>query len=232
MRLAAMLMHEGRTLYDPKRPTWPSLSPRMAVRYEAVMLTLDATARAEAAQLIKQQAATGLEHCWAIDASGTVFTLTGTANSVVASPALMTLYQTPGAGVRYHHSHPDERALSPSDLELIGKPGVNEIWAHTPDGGAIGAAVMAGVPKARYQHQLQLICGFLGADIYRANFPPGLSDQDYERIRDITLVEALHAKGWIDACIQASLTAYGQIYAVYADYRRLRRFFEANLPPP
>jgi hypothetical protein len=47
-------------------------------------------------------------------------------------------------------------------------------------------------------HQLQLISGFPAADIYRANFPPGLSDQDNERIRDATLVEALYAKGWID----------------------------------
>jgi hypothetical protein len=197
------------------------------------MLTLDATAQAEAAQLISLQAATGLEHCWAIDGSGRVFRLTGTANGVFAPPALMTLYQTPGAGVRYHHSHPDERALSPSDLALIGNPGVDEIWAHTPDGGAVGAAVMTGVSKARYLNQLQLICGFLGADIYRASFPQsGLSDQEYENIRDITLVEALHAKGWIDACIQASLTAYGQLYAVHADYLCLRRLFDTNLPPP
>jgi hypothetical protein len=110
----------------------------------------------------------------------------------------MPLYQTPGAGVRYHHAHPDERALSPSDLQLIGNPGVSEIWAHTPDGGAIGAAVTTGVSKAKYLHQLQLIGGFPGADIYRANFPPGLSGQGDERIRDATVVEALHANGWID----------------------------------
>jgi hypothetical protein len=58
--------------------------------------------------------------------------------------------------------------------------------------------VTTDVPKAKYLHQLQLISGFPAADIYRANFPPGLSDQDNERIRDATLVEALHAKGWID----------------------------------
>jgi hypothetical protein len=194
------------------------------------MPTLDATSKAAATQLIALQSATGLEHCWAIDANGTVFQQAGTATSIVPGAALAARYATPGADVRYHHSHPDERALSPMDLELIAQPGVSEIWAHTPNSGAVGASLSAGMMKSRYLTQLQLLSGFTGAQLFRLMCPPGLSDAEYETVRDIAFVETLQIRGWIDSYIGLSTTAIAQIYAVHVGYLSLRRFFEVNLP--
>lgn len=80
------------------------------------------------------------EHYWGKDCrSGVSDFAVGTANSVNPPEALEQLYDNPESLISIHHTHPDERALGYNDLDLLFKPGVDEIWAYTPDFGVYGA---------------------------------------------------------------------------------------------
>ena len=115
-----------------------------------------------------------------------------------------------------------------SDRPRIERSTGREIWAHTPGGWAIGAAVASAGEKGKYLEQLRLAGGHIGAEYYRLMCPPGLSDEDYEVVRDIAIMEALHVKGWIDITI--SNEDPDAVRAEVVNYAALRKFFVAQLP--
>ena len=68
--------------------------------------------------------------------------------------------------------------------------------------------------------------------MFRAYCPPGLTDAEYEAVRDIALVEALQAKGWIIANIAQSAEAIIACYVGKMPYPKLLEFFQSKLPFP
>jgi hypothetical protein len=114
------------------------------------VLTIDSDILEIAHGLRQQKAQTALEHLHAVAANGTVWKASGMPDHVTAPPSLQAQYSQAGAGIIYHHSHPDERALSPSDLHLIENAGVTTIWAHAPSGASYGARLRDGRDEVRY----------------------------------------------------------------------------------
>ncbi|WP_430912190.1 hypothetical protein [Methylobacterium sp. sgz302541] len=102
--------------------------------------------------LVSKQRQTGFEHYWAIDHAGNIYQKSGAATYVTADPALEAAYDNPVSQVRYHHSHPDDRALSLSDLEVLGRAGVREMWAHCVGGSIYGASVQRSATKADFSN--------------------------------------------------------------------------------
>ncbi|TCQ06448.1 hypothetical protein C8J40_105236 [Sphingomonas sp. PP-CC-3A-396] len=167
------------------------------------MLPIDGRILDIAYELRRKQAEKGLEHLQAFAADGSEWKASGMPDHVVAPPELEAMYAQPGAGIVYHHSHPDERALSPSDLHLIGKPGVETIWAHAPSGASYGARLRDRQDKRRYLAALDHLHGFLHPEIARGH-GVGVDDRSYECLRDFAVMLALERSGWIDTHLSLS----------------------------
>ncbi|USU08681.1 hypothetical protein NF700_16710 [Sphingomonadaceae bacterium OTU29MARTA1] len=167
------------------------------------MLSIDERILDIAYGLRRKQAEKGLEHLHALAADGSEWTASGMPDHVFAPPELEAMYAQPRAGIVYHHSHPDERALSPSDLHLIGKPGVKTIWAHSPSGASYGARLREGRDKVRYRAALDHLHGFLHPEIARGH-GVGVDDRSYECLRDFAVMLALERAEWIDAHLSLS----------------------------
>ena len=157
-----------------------------------------------AAKLTDLQRSTGNEHYWATDCEGTIFQNSGAPNCVVATPGLEARYAASGAGICYHHSHPDERALSPSDLDLLTRDGVIQVWAHTPEGGSYGAESKPGVARDDFRKALDNLRGFMCAEILRLECLPAWTDEDFEQFRDLAALEAFEKAALIDVHIRLS----------------------------
>jgi hypothetical protein len=188
--------------------------------------------------LRKKQNKHKLEHYWAYDGRR-VFKKRGEADHVVASPRLEARYDNPKSRVCYHHSHPDERGLSPSDLDLIKRPGVQEIWAHTPENGAYGACLPDGMDKTRYEQAVAQAEGARDPDQFQPwcanHLNPALnaislSEQDFEDLCDLAATEALEQKGWIQAYIQLSDSTRRKIMG-RPEYAVLVAFFRDHIQP-
>lgn len=78
--------------------------------------------------------ASGREHLHAIATDGAVYSAFGELDRVHPPYDLLARYAEVDTEIIYHHSHPDDRALSPSNLGLLAQPGVKAVWAHAPSG--------------------------------------------------------------------------------------------------
>lgn len=193
------------------------------------MLVFDSAKRSVASNLIKAHKASGVESYWAVDAQGEIYQNSGNATVVRALPDLERRYDDPAAAVVYHHSHPDERALSPSDLQLIGKPGVQEIWAHTPDHIAYGAGLKPGVCKQTYLSEFQNLGGWMTCELFGYEYPTALSPGEYRDLCDLAVMTALAATGWIEICIDSQNAPQLALSANARGYNDLVAFFQSKM---
>lgn len=195
------------------------------------MLPIDEGILEIATELRRKQAMTGLEHLHALAGDRSEWKASGNPNYVVAPPDLEAKYAQPGAGIVYHHSHPDERALSPSDLHLIEKPGVTTIWAHVPSGASYGARLRDGRVKEEYRAALDHLHGFLHPEIVRGagvNF----DDETYESLRDFAVMLALEGAGWIDIHLALSDEMRRLIDRTGPTLAQFVAFAKRNTPSP
>lgn len=160
------------------------------------MLLTDHNILQIAHSLVQLQAETGLEHLRAVAADGEVFLASGHSDRVHPPPELEARYGELGAEIVYHHSHPDDRALRPTDLGLIAQPGVKAVWAHAPSGASYGARLQEGIPKDRYRVALDQLHSYLLAEIVQ-NFGVPLDDRSFEELRDFATMLVLEQRGWI-----------------------------------
>ena len=121
------------------------------------------------------------------------------ADYVVPEPDLVAAWSAPGAGIAYHHAHPDDRALSPSDLRALYNPGLAEVWAHGP-GAAYGARLHPGVDVAAFEAAHEHLNGVIGEDMARefieAQAGAGaLSEETYIALSDRAFCQALDKHG-------------------------------------
>lgn len=179
-----------------------------------------------ARKLLTQQATTSVEHLYAIAADGRTYERSGTANSVTADLALEARYDEVGAGIIYHHSHPDDRALSPSDLELIARPGVATIWAHSPSGVSYGATTKPGIDKCKYANALESLNGHLCNQIIPYTVTP-LDDASFEAFRDFAVMNVLEMRGWIDCYLSWSDKSRRAILANFGGFHELQVYLYA-----
>jgi hypothetical protein len=161
------------------------------------MLLIDRDVLEIAHSLRQLQEATGLESLQAIAADGAVYSASGQLDRVNPPPELEARYADIGAEIVYHHSHPDERALSPSDLDLIAQTGVKTIWAHAPSGASYGARLREGIAKDRYRTALDELRSYLLPEIVRSG-GASLDDRLFEDFRDFATMLVLEERGWID----------------------------------
>jgi hypothetical protein len=196
------------------------------------MLPFDPASRAIATKLISLHAAKGVEHYWAKDAQGSIYENAGNAVSVRALPALEARYDDSTAGVIYHHSHPDERALGPTDFELLARPGVRQIWAHSPEGSAYGAEIAAGIDKRDFLSAFHVLRAAMLPQL--VDYPHGnkLTDPQFEELRDVAVMSVLEMNGWISAHIQLSDIKLRAIFHNIFGYMQLVNFFDSKMPKP
>jgi len=168
------------------------------------MINLTPVYQEVAAMLVGLQMSTGNEHYWATDCEQTIFQNSGVPNYVLPTPGLQGRYATPGAKVSYHHSHPDERSLSPSDLNLLVHIGVVQVWAHTPEGGSYGAELRNEECRNQFQDKFDILHGHMSAEILRLNGLPNLTNDEFEQFRDLAALEALEGASLIDSHIRLS----------------------------
>lgn len=138
----------------------------------------------------------GREHLHAIAADGAVYLASGELDHVNPPSDLEARYAEVGAEIVYHHSHPDDRALSPSDLGLIAQPGVKTIWAHAPSGASYGARLQDSITKDRYRAALDGLHGYLLLEIVQYGGVP-LDASSFEEFRDFATMFVLEERGWI-----------------------------------
>ena len=182
-----------------------------------------------AAKLTGLQRSTGNEHYWATDCERTIFQNSGAPNCVVGTPGLEARYAASGAEIYYHHSHPDERALSPSDLDLLTRDGVIQVWAHTPEGGSYGSELKAGVTRANFRKALNDLRGFMCAEILRLDCLPTLTDEDFEQFRDLAALEAFEMATLIDVHVRLSDKMRRMILPKSDLHIRMREYFHSKL---
>lgn len=196
------------------------------------MLDFNSSYREVAVKLIAAHRTAGVEHYWAEDSAGRVYQKVGCATVVYADPDLEKRYDELDANVVYHHSHPDERALSPSDLELIGRVGVKQIWAHSPQGAAYGAELKEGICKHAYLQALQSLGGFILPELIK--YPQGncLTIDQFEKLRDIAIMTALERRGWIFIHAQLSDAIRRTICDAPFGYLQLVQFLLIKSPTP
>lgn len=161
------------------------------------MLLIDREILEIANSLCQLQEKTGREHLHAIAADGTVYLNSGELDHVKPPSDLEARYAEADAGIVYHHSHPDDRALSPSDLGLIAQPGVKTVWAHAPSGASYGAQIQDGITKDRYRAALDGLHGYLLLEIVQYGGVP-LDEPSFEEFRDFATMLVLEERGWID----------------------------------
>ncbi|NHN86884.1 hypothetical protein GOB93_20140 [Acetobacter musti] len=108
--------------------------------------------------LIERYAENKKENYWGIDfKSGKAGFSIGEEDKVDPPKELENLYDNSEAIISIHHTHPDERALSHPDLMLLMRPGVDEIWAYTPDFGIYGAKLQDKDNRNKYEEALGFI---------------------------------------------------------------------------
>lgn len=190
------------------------------------MLLFDQAIMAIAKNLRDQQAATSCEHLYALAADGETYQAGGTATSVIATADLEERYDHADAGIVYHHSHPDERALSPSDLELITRVGVTTIWAHAPSGASYGARLKEGIDKQLYGHALSSLRGHLVLELI-AYHGVSMTGELFEALRDFSVMRVLEEKGWIDCHMSWSDETRRLVFTQLADVYRLDTFLNS-----
>lgn len=176
-----------------------------------------------------QHASTGCEHLHAVAADGKTYQAGGTATSVTAPADLEARYDQADAGIVYHHSHPDERALSPSDLDLIARVGVTTIWAHAPSGASYGARLREGIDKTRYADTLAHLRGFLGLELMQFHGVT-LTAALFEALRDFSVMRVLESKGWIDCHMAWSDESRRLFFAQMSDVFMMDRFLASVCP--
>lgn len=160
------------------------------------MLPIDRDVMEIARSLRQLQEATGLEHFHAIAADGAVYSGSGQLDRVNPPPGLEARYSEVGAEIVYHHSHPDDRALSPSDLGLIAQMGVETIWAHAPSGASYGACLRESIAKDRFRTALDQLHSHLLLEIVQ-NGGASLDERSFEEFRDFATMLVLEERGWI-----------------------------------
>jgi len=160
------------------------------------MLLIDRDVLEIAHSLRQLQERTAQEHLHAIAADGAVYSASGQLDRVNPPPELEARFREVGAEIVYHHSHPDDRALSPSDLGLIAQPGVKTIWAHAPSGASYGARLQESIAKDCYRAALDQLHGHLLLEIVQ-NGGVQLDDSSFEEFRDFATMLVLEERGWI-----------------------------------
>jgi hypothetical protein len=127
----------------------------------------------------------------------------GQRDHVVPQPDLTKAWSVAGAAISYHHSHPDDRSLSPSDLRQLCNPGLEEIWAHCPSGISYRAALPAAVSVNAFQHDHEHLNGTMSEpmarDFVEACLGAGaLPRQAYLDLSDRAFGQALAEHGVLD----------------------------------
>lgn len=195
----------------------------------ANMLALHADDRLEADGLIARQRQLEREHLWAVDAEGRTYSARGERTHVSAPTELEAAMDRPGAEVRYHHTHPDERALSPTDLSVLLRVGVAEVWAHSPTHSRHGAALTDGLDRNVARAALGCVDQHAERRLAEIRTGMSLSEQDWEQWRYLAAMEALQHEGILRICWMPSAEA-GRSWKEHREIpRRLRAFFVTAL---
>ena len=118
-----------------------------------------------------------------------------------AQPDLVAAWSITGAAISYHHSHPDDRCLSPSDLRSLYKPGVDEIWAHCKSGISYGARISADVSRVQFEKEHEHLNNTISEEMARVAAQDShvtLSDGTYRNLSDRAFCEALLKANLLD----------------------------------
>jgi len=91
------------------------------------MLFLEPPEQEIAARLAQEQRRSGVEQLLGRGRAGRAYAGHGEPDHVAASPELEAAYDDVDAKLCYYHSHPDERALSPTALRLLTREGVRGV---------------------------------------------------------------------------------------------------------
>lgn len=193
------------------------------------MLNLQPALQEIAARLARAQQQTGREHYWAVDASGRIYEGGGQPDHVIAGADLEAAYDEPAADLRYHHSHPDERALSPSDLRLLARSGVREVWAHSVGGASYGVALSDTTSKPSFCASLEKLHSHMDVELVNGQ-GAAISPDDFEQFRDLAACEALEAKGLAQIHIRLSDDMRRVFLRDFGKYILIRTYFESVLP--
>lgn len=180
--------------------------------------------------LARAQQQTGLEHYWAIDGAGRIYEGNGQPDYVLADSELEVAYDDPTSSLRYHHSHPDERALSPSDLGLLGRIGVREVWAHTVGGASYGAALTETTTRNRFRASLEKLQGHMVVELVNAHCSTVVTPDHFEMFRDMAACEALQISGIIMGHIRLSDAMRRHWLGDFPQFIAIRNYFESVLP--
>ena len=193
------------------------------------MLALSPSDQQVASQLVVDQHNSGQEHFWANEhVSGKIFHGSGLPDRVIVPPILVAAFDDPTCAIRYHHSHPDERALSPSDLDLLARIGVTEVWAHTAGGGSYGAVLQQGVLRSDYDAKLKKLHGHMDVRLIPTSIAT-VSPIQFEAFRDLAACEALEIAGLISAHIRLSDEMRRKLLHEFLSFGAIRTYFESVL---
>ncbi|HEV2081819.1 MAG TPA: hypothetical protein VGR32_05115 [Brevundimonas sp.] len=192
------------------------------------MLSLQPPSQQIAAKLARAQQQTGLEHYWAIEKSGRIYEGSGRPDHVIAGAELEAAYDVHASDLRYHHSHPDERALSPSDLGLLHRSGVREVWAHSVNGASYGAALVDPAAKAHFQSLLDKLHGHMDVELVNAQ-GYSITTDEFEAFRDLAACEALESRGVIRTHIRLSDAMRRRWLSEHCTFIAIRSYFASVL---
>ena len=121
---------------------------------------------------------------------------------VVPQPDLVAAWSVAGGRISYHHSDPDERSLSPSDLRTLYNPGLEAIWAHCSSGSSYRASLTENVSiksfMAEHEHLNSTVSKEMARDFTECLIGPGsLPPTTYRDLSDRAFCEALKQQGLI-----------------------------------
>lgn len=194
------------------------------------MLLIDRNVLEIANSLCRLQAETGREHLRAIATDGAIYSASGEIDRVYPPSDLLARFAEVDAEIVYHHSHPDDRALSPSDLSLIAQPGVKAIWAHAPSGASYGAQLQEGLAKDSYRAALDQLNGHLLLEIVQRGGVL-LGETSFEAFRDFATMLALEKQGWIHCHLAWSDQTRREIFDEASGFYTLVNFLNSVTLP-